>query len=177
MHPPDVSHPSPAHGSAAAIFRHPQPTDGAALWTIARDTNTLDLNSSYAYLLWCRDFADTTVVCEVDGAVVGFATGYLRPAAPGALFVWQVGVDSAHRGQRLALGMLRWLHRRAAPLGASRIETTISPDNTASQALFQALARTLGTDITHQPLFHPADFPTGGSHQPEDLYTVGNRRL
>lgn len=36
---------------------HPGVEDGAAIWRIARDSRTLDLNSSYSYLLWCRDFA------------------------------------------------------------------------------------------------------------------------
>ncbi|MGY5138554.1 diaminobutyrate acetyltransferase, partial [Streptomyces nigrescens] len=37
----------------------PRVEDGAAIWRIARDSKTLDLNSSYSYLLWCRDFAAT----------------------------------------------------------------------------------------------------------------------
>ena len=35
----------------------PEVADGAALWRIAKDSRTLDLNSSYSYLLWCRGFA------------------------------------------------------------------------------------------------------------------------
>lgn len=35
----------------------PRPGDGPLLWRLARDSGTLDLNSAYSYLLWCRDFA------------------------------------------------------------------------------------------------------------------------
>src|SRR5437879_5926964 len=44
----------------------PTVEDGAAIWRIARDSQTLDLNSSYSYLLWCRDFARTSVVARDD---------------------------------------------------------------------------------------------------------------
>jgi L-2,4-diaminobutyric acid acetyltransferase len=67
---------------AAGIFiAEPVLADGPHLWRLARDSRVLDLNSSYAYLLWCRDFAATSVVAKVDGNVVGFVTGYVRPMA------------------------------------------------------------------------------------------------
>src|SRR3954453_20075010 len=78
----------------------PEVADGAALWRIARDSEALDLNSSYSYLLWCRDFAATSAVARgADGNPVGFLTGYVRPEQPHTLFVWQVAVDAAQRGR------------------------------------------------------------------------------
>ncbi len=57
--------------------------DGAAIWRIARDSKVLDLNSSYSYLLWCRDFAATSAVARGEnGEPIAFVTGYLRPTAP-----------------------------------------------------------------------------------------------
>ena len=82
----------------AVLFRSPQIDDGVRLWEIARDSKVLDLNSSYAYLLWCRDFSATSIVAEVDGRVVGFVSGYTRPSAQETLFVWQVAVDEDQRG-------------------------------------------------------------------------------
>lgn len=160
-------------------FRPLREGDGIHLWRIARDSKVLDVNSSYAYVLWARDFAQTSTVCEVDGVPAGFVTGYLRPSDPRTLFVWQVAVDAAHRGRGLALRMLEHLFRRAAESGATHLETTISPSNTASQVLFRALARNLGTDITRQDLFPPTLFTADanpGGHEAEDLYTVGGRR-
>src|ERR1700709_225784 len=81
----------------------PRVEDGAAIWRIARDSEVLDLNSSYSYLLWCRDFAATSVVArDTEGSPIAFVTGYVRPERPEALVVWQVAVDSDHRGRGLA---------------------------------------------------------------------------
>ncbi|MCZ9340443.1 diaminobutyrate acetyltransferase, partial [Streptomyces sp. TRM76130] len=49
---------------ADLLIDRPRVTDGATLWRIARDSKVLDLNSSYAYLLWCRDFAATSAVAR-----------------------------------------------------------------------------------------------------------------
>ena len=152
----------------AALLRSPQIADGVRLWKLAEDSQVLDVNSSYSYLLWCRDFADTSIVAESAGEVVGFVTGFLRPQSPRTLFVWQVAVDSAQRGRGLGVAML---NRLLDSTGAHTLETTISPDNTASIAMFTALARQRNEPISKQTLFVANDFPD--SHQPEDLYTVG----
>ena len=68
----------------------PRVDDGAAFWRIARDSRVLDLNSSYSYLLWCRDFAATSVVArDGNGDPVGFITGYVRPQQEQTLLIWQ----------------------------------------------------------------------------------------
>ncbi|EOM76432.1 acetyltransferase [Rhodococcus rhodnii LMG 5362] len=151
-------------------FRRPQISDGVRLWEIARDTEVLDLNSSYAYVLWCRDFADTSIVATVDDRPVGFVTGYRRQSAPDTLMVWQVAVDSEQRGRRIAGRMLHALLDDVATAGIDRLETTISPDNTASIALFTGVARDRDRTITRQDLFSPNDFPEG--HEAEDLYSI-----
>ncbi|MGC0363328.1 L-2,4-diaminobutyric acid acetyltransferase [Rhodococcus sp. 27YEA15] len=161
----------PTTAPDAVLFRSPQIDDGVRLWEIARDSKVLDLNSSYAYLLWCRDFSATSIVAEVDGRVVGFISGYSRPSEAQTLFVWQVAVDEEQRGKAIAARMLDTLMDRTAPLGLTCLETTISPDNTASIALFTALARGRGVPISKQTLFAPNDFPDG--HEAEDLFLVG----
>ncbi|MFB0833562.1 diaminobutyrate acetyltransferase [Arthrobacter halodurans] len=149
-------------------FHHPETSDGAALWRLARDTRVLDLNSSYSYLLWCRDFADTSLVARIDGDVAGFVTGYIRPAEPGTLMVWQVGVDAAHRGRGLAAAMLDDLAHRAA---ADRVETTITADNPASQRLFTRFAERHGAGCERRPLFTRDLYPD--DHDTEYLYRIG----
>ncbi len=161
----------PTTAPDAVLLRSPQIDDGVRLWQIARDSRVLDLNSSYAYLLWCRDFSATSIVAEVDGRVVGFVSGYTRPSEQETLFVWQVAVDEDQRGKAIAGRMLGALMDRTAPLGVTTMETTISPDNEASIALFTALARRREVPITRQNLFSPKDFPDG--HEAEDLYTIG----
>ncbi|EPD57975.1 L-2,4-diaminobutyric acid acetyltransferase [Streptomyces sp. HGB0020] len=148
--------------------------DGAALWRIARDSKTLDLNSSYSYLLWCRDFAGTTAVArDAHGSPVGFVTGYIRPDRPRTLLVWQVAVDEAYRGRGLAAALLDGLVARST--GEHRItalETTISPGNSASQRLFTSFAERHGADVEREVLFDTGLFPDG-PHDPEVLYRIG----
>jgi L-2,4-diaminobutyric acid acetyltransferase len=153
----------------------PESTDGPHLWRLARDSQVLDLNSSYVYLLWCRDFAATSAVARVDGTVVGFVTGFARPQAPDTVMIWQVAVAATHRGRNLAGRMLRTVVDRLAPHGVRWLQTTISPGNTASIQLFSALARDLGTAIERRGLFTPENFPSdeADGHEAEDLYVIG----
>lgn len=154
----------------AVRFRRPIVEDGADLWRIARDSAVLDLNTSYAYLLWCRDFSATSVVATVDGNTAGFVTGYLRPDHPEAVMVWQVAVDAEYRGRGLGGGMLHHLVTELTPR-ASRMETTIAPDNEASIAMFSSFAAARGAQVEREPLFEPSMFPE--EHEDELLFRIG----
>ncbi|WP_327694017.1 diaminobutyrate acetyltransferase [Streptomyces sp. NBC_00459] len=158
----------------------PVTADGAALWRIARDSKVLDLNSSYSYLLWCRDFAATSAVArDPDGTPVGFVTGYVRPDRPGTLLVWQVAVDADHQGRGLAADLLDGLTRRVgAEQGLTTVETTITPGNTASERLFTSFAERHGATVEREVLFDAGLFPNDPQHphvphDPEVLYRIG----
>ncbi|MFJ9677620.1 diaminobutyrate acetyltransferase [Streptomyces sp. NPDC101194] len=148
--------------------------DGAAIWRIARDSEVLDLNSSYSYLLWCRDFAETSVVARDEtGEPIAFVTGYLRPDRPGTLVVWQVAVDHGRRGTGLAGKLLDALTSRvAAAQGLTSVETTVTPDNTASDRLFTSYAQRHDVALEREVLFEGELFPEG-THLPEVLYRIG----
>ncbi|MEH0582396.1 diaminobutyrate acetyltransferase [Streptomyces sp. B21-108] len=155
----------------------PSMADGAALWRIAKESGTLDLNSSYSYLLWCRDFAATSAVVRAEGGdggePVGFVTGYVRPEDPETLLVWQVAVDAAYRGHGLAAALLDGLTARvAAERPLTTVETTITPGNTASERLFTSFADRHGAAVTREVLFGAGLFPDG-PHDPEVLYRIG----
>jgi diaminobutyrate acetyltransferase len=141
------------------------------MWRIARDSQVLDLNSSYSYLLWCRDFARTSVVATVDGAVGGFVTGYVRPDRADTVMVWQVAVDAAHRGRGLARRMLDALVDRLAEQSVCTLETTITPDNEASIRLFSSFAEGRGAPLVREPVFPAELFPDG--HDAEVLFRIG----
>ena len=155
-------------------INRPEVADGAALWRMARDSKVLDLNSSYSYLLWCRDFAATSAVARDEhGEPVGFVTGYVRPDRPDTLLVWQVAVDETHRGRGLAAALLDGLvARTTAEQGLTRLETTISPGNTASERLFTSFAERHGARLEREVLFDTGAFPDG-PHDPEVLYRIG----
>ncbi|MFD4137837.1 diaminobutyrate acetyltransferase [Streptomyces sp. NPDC058572] len=158
---------------AAIVLDSPRVEDGAAIWRIARDSEVLDLNSSYSYLLWCRDFAATSLVARgADGEPIAFATGYIRPERPHTLLVWQVAVDREHRGQGLAGVLLDALTARLADRGVHTVETTVTPDNTASDRLFRSYAERHKAPLSREVLFDGVLFPEG-THLPEVLYRIG----
>jgi L-2,4-diaminobutyric acid acetyltransferase len=150
------------------VIDRPSTEDGAAIWRIARDSGKLDLNSSYAYLLWCHDFADTSAVARIDGDVVGFVIGYRRPVAPDTVVVWQIAVDAGQRGKGTAAALLDALVRRT---GVRQVETTITPDNDVSNALFRSLADRWGAQMRVAGEFAAGEFPD--DHETEVLYRIG----
>lgn len=157
---------APASGSPTTSV--PEADDGVGMWEIAVASRVLDVNSRYAYVLWCRDFAATSIVARLDGRVVGFVTGYRRPDDPQTLFVWQVAVHDAARGRRVAATMLDDL---VARVGVPYLETTITADNGASIALFSGLAERRAADVTRTELFDRAVL--GADHDPEILFRIG----
>ncbi|TVO61047.1 diaminobutyrate acetyltransferase [Spiribacter vilamensis] len=156
-------------------LRSPTADEGGAMWTVARDTQTLDLNSSYLYMLLARDFADTCVIAEHHGRIVGFASGYRRPRHPEVVFLWQVGIRPGLQGQGLGKRLIAAFLRQPGADRASMLETTIAPDNEASRALFQSMARELDAECRIDPCFRAEDFPDSG-HPAEELFTIGPYR-
>ncbi|MFF8415119.1 diaminobutyrate acetyltransferase [Streptomyces omiyaensis] len=175
-----TAHTAPEHVRDAApvsprrwTIGRPRIGDGAQLWRLARESKALDVNSSYSYLLWCRDFAETSAVArDEDGRPLGFVTGYLRPDAPGTLLVWQVAVDPSYRGLGIAGALLDHLSERVAGTGPlDAVETTITPDNEASERLFSAYARRHDADVRRTVLFPSGAFPAPG-HEAEVLHRI-----
>lgn len=164
----------PSHGGAAGEpeIRPARRTDGAAVWRQVRASKVLDVNSSYAYLLFLDHFGHTSVVAERDGEVVGFVTGFRPPLRPEVVFVWQVAVDESMRGRGLARRMLDALVRLEGCHGVRYLETTVTPSNGPSQALFASFARGLGAEHEVSPYFGEELFPDAG-HEAEELHRIG----
>lgn len=165
------------HLPANLYMDKPSIEDGPELWRIARDSKALDLNSPYSYLLWCRDYSSTTVVVRETSHTasrpVAFATGYIRPEQPQVLFVWQIAVDSQHRGYGVAGSMLDGLvSHTAATYGITTVEATISPKNAASEKLFTSFSRCHDAAISRETLFGQHLFPHT-AHEPEILFRIG----
>lgn len=154
-------------------LREPRLTDGAAIHHLIQQCPPLDLNSTYAYLLICHHHAQTSVVAESAGRLVGFISGYLPPLQPDTFFVWQVAVHSDARGKGLGLSMLRHLLQRPVSKRIRYLDTTVSPSNQASRAMFARLAQNLATTMSEQPLFGRAMFGEGDAHEDEMLLRIG----
>ncbi len=154
------------------VFRHPEVPDGLAIWRLIGKAGTLDLNSTYAYLMVCRDFADTCIVAERDGRIMGFVTGYRPPNQQDTVFVWQIGVAPEARGRGLASRVLDQLLAAEACRGVQYLNTNVTPSNEASRALFSGLARRLNAPIEESEGFESSLFPEP-SHEPERLLRIG----
>ncbi|WP_248304453.1 diaminobutyrate acetyltransferase [Breoghania sp. L-A4] len=156
----------------ALTLRPPESSDGAAVWQLISDCGPLDDNSMYCNLLQCDHFADTCVVAELDGEIVGWVSAYRLPSDPEVLFVWQVAVSEAARGRGVAKKMLLELLARKSCDGVRRLKTTITRDNAASWALFNRIA-----DMMDAPLDSDAHFVRDehfeGRHATEYMVTIG----
>lgn len=157
---------------ADPVIRAGTAKDGAGVWRVVRDSGVLDVNSSYAYLLFLDHFGGTSVVAEHEGEVVGFVTGFRPPREPEAIFVWQVAVGESMRGRGLARRLLNELVRLPGCDGVRTMLTTVTPSNGPSQALFRSFARGVGAEVEVSSYFGEELFPEGG-HEPEELYRIG----
>lgn len=164
-----------AHNWAAAL-RPPRGSDAVAIRDLVTETGVLDLNSTYAYLLLSTDFAQTSIVAELDGRLQGFITGYLPPLRPDVLFVWQVAVAPTAQRGGLAAAMLDALvdrvrsERNGVPL---TVEATVSPGNASSRAFFGAFARRHGVPLTEHVHFTADQLDPDGAHEDEPLLRIG----
>lgn len=125
----------------------------------------------YCNLVQCDHFADTCVVAERDGDIVGWISAYVLPNDPETLFVWQVAVSERARGVGLGALMLRHLVKRPACKGVTRLQTTITNDNDASWSLFRKFARAQGKDLDFQPHYTRGQH-FGNRHATENLVTI-----
>ncbi len=168
--------PVPINAATAADndvqLRAPTIDDGTHVQALIRICPPLDQNSLYANLLQCTHFRDTCVVATSGNQVVGFISGYLLPNRNNTLFIWQVAVHPSQRGRGLAQRMLDNLLARDACAHVCYLETTVTPDNTASAALFAALARSRQAALSRQLLFDRQRH-LKGSHDSEWLLHVG----
>lgn len=123
-------------------------------------------------MLIATHFKETSIVAEVQGAIVGMVSAYIDPEQSDTLFVWQVAVDASVRGQRVASRMLDSLLQRPRMAEIRYIETTISPSNAASRNLFKRFAAELGTEMTERPYFGRELFG-GEAHEDEHLFRIG----
>lgn len=153
-------------------LRVPRSDDGHRVHRLVAKCPPLDPNSIYCNLLQTTHFADTSVAAYADEQLVGFISAYCIPASPDTLFIWQVAVGEAARGSGLATQMLRHLLARPHCAGVAYLETTITPGNQASWALFQGLAARLDAPLRESVLFEQQRH-FDGAHESELLVRIG----
>lgn len=156
---------------SALQLRAPRPEDASAIWELVRDSSSLETNSPYAYLLLCTDFADTSLVLEEGGELIGFELGYRPPRDPECVFVWQIGVAERARGRGLASRMLDALFARQQFAGARYLQATVAPSNSASRALFLSFAARHDAACSELLAFPAGLFPA--VHEDEVAMRIG----
>jgi L-2,4-diaminobutyric acid acetyltransferase len=157
---------------AALRLRPPVGEDGPAVTRLVADCPPLDPNSSYCNLLQCDHFADTCVVAEIAGRMVGWISAYRPPSDPEEIFVWQVAVHASARSQGLGGRMLAELMRRPQVRDAARLTTTVTEDNQASLAMFAGFARRHGMQVSRTLKFD-RDRHFEGRHDAEWQLSIG----
>jgi L-2,4-diaminobutyric acid acetyltransferase len=156
--------------SRAVILRKPTAEDGSDIWQLVRDCAPLDENSMYCNLIQADHFADTCVVAEKGGRIVGWVSGHMIPGED-TFFVWQVAVSAEARGLGLGRRMLNHLVARPECRTARALKTTITKSNAASWALFRGFARQVGGDLSDAPHFE-RDRHFDGAAATEHMVTI-----
>lgn len=152
------------------IIRPPCLEDGAAISRLVKESQSLDVNSSYLYFLLAEHFSKTCAVAECNKNLVGFVTAYRLPEDPSKLFVWQIAVDPVMRGQGLAMRMLKDLVQRDWFKQITQLQCTISPSNKASNGLFAKLAQEFGAMLRVEPYL--TEQQLGEGHEDEPLVII-----
>jgi L-2,4-diaminobutyric acid acetyltransferase len=156
------------------VLRPPTIDDAAAVWRLARDSGSLDLNSPYAYLLVCSDFATTSVVAEDTDGLVGFVACYRPPTDRACAFVWQVAVADRARGAGLGRRLLTAMLAQPGNADVRCLTATVTPDNEPSLRLFRGFADALGVRCAERERFPVDVFPQEvGAHEPELELRIG----
>ena len=163
----------PAPAVPALVLRAPVLRDAAAIHQLIAACPPLDLNSEYLYLLLSEHFSRTCVVAQRGEQIDGFISAYFLPDRPDVLFVWQVAVHAQGRGQGLGQRMLNHVLQRPAARHTQFVETTVSPSNGPSRAMFHRLAVTLGTTLQEFPLLTKDMFGMGTEYEDEKLLRIG----
>lgn len=158
--------------SKSIELRTPTLSDGMEVFRLVERCPPLDANSSYCNFLQCGHFSTTSVAAEMNGEIVGFISGYIKPGQENTLFIWQVAVDERARGQGLASKMLMHILQRAQCQQVSHLETTITEDNEGSWALFKRFAKTLSADL-QSSIFLDKQIHFDGAHDSESLVRIG----
>ncbi len=112
------------------------------------------------------------MIAESDGALAGFISGYLIPARPDTLFVWQVAVAPESRGQALGRAMLAALIERDSCASVRFVETSITPENQPSWHTFRRFADAYGAPLSSTPWFSSRTH-FESQHDAEHLVRIG----
>lgn len=151
-------------------YRHPKAIDAEDISALVAACPPLDNNSVYSTLLLCTDFAQTCIVAEQEGEVLGWVSGYMVPNQADCFFVWQVAVADAARGCGLGAKMIAQLVARQEG-GVRSLRTTVTKSNTASRRMFYRIASQFDADVDEE-LWFEREAHFGGAQESEWMIAI-----
>ncbi|MEZ6095241.1 MAG: diaminobutyrate acetyltransferase [Pirellulaceae bacterium] len=154
------------------VFSNPAISDGRFIYDLVVQSNVLDVNSRYAYLLWCSEFGQHSIVCTKGKTLVGFVNAFRPPDRQDHLFVWQIAVDERMRGMGLGLRLLCELVDLPANRDIRFLDAHVGESNEASAKLFTSFANRKVAPMACEIGFSAADFGPE-CHEQEWLYRIG----
>ncbi|WNK19575.1 GNAT family N-acetyltransferase [Halomonas piscis] len=89
-------------------FEHPSVGDAKSLFRMAACNDDLDLCPEYFYLVWSRDFRNTSLMAKSGNKLFGYILAYIRPDGK-TLFLWQIAVDPDVRSYGLGFALVKRL--------------------------------------------------------------------
>lgn len=123
--------------------------------------------------MWGEYFRDTSILAIDDKRAVGFITGFIPPNKQDTLFIWQVAVDQAYKGQGIATELIKRLFERIeSDQKIEYIEATVTPSNIPSRRLFEGIAQKYHTKCHVSECFKETQFSEGG-HEAEFKFRIG----
>jgi hypothetical protein len=131
------------------LFDYVEPSieDRDAVWQLAQEAD-----SSAVYLLWCVDYAESSLIARVEGVAVGCIVGRRLQAQPEELAILALSVSPAYANSRLRdllLFNLIQRMRKRYQIRYTQIEID-KPDQVITTAC-RAVALWLKTELDDDP--------------------------
>ncbi len=151
------------------ILRHPELSDGPAIFDLVKTIPEIDTNSQKYYYLMCNDFGKSSLIAERGGELLGFVIGYITPEDEKCLLISQIVVAENARNKGMAGALLANLAQDWSGIITS-IKTMITPSNKNAQALFNGFAEKMGHTVATSDFLKAKQF--ADKHEDEVLYTI-----
>lgn len=126
-------------------IRRPRAEEGSAIWSLVRRSESLESDGGHVLALLVSRFADTCLVAEAEGALIGFVGGYRTPTPPHSVLLWQIDVDPEFRGKGLGHALLHALIRCPGCADVEYLEAALESSHVACKRLLEGFARELET--------------------------------
>ncbi|MCE8027711.1 diaminobutyrate acetyltransferase [Halomonas daqingensis] len=153
------------------VFKQPTIHDAKDMYHLACETTQLDRYPEYFYLLWCRDFQETSLIAKKDGDLIGFVIGYIRPDFPSTLLIWQQATQKSVINRGLGVRLLNDLICRCKDRGVDFVEATIDPCNYTAERTLLGISKMHRTSMEKAVIFEQKHFSV--EHHAEMLVKVG----